>query len=408
MRITRGSGAFRAASFALFLAGFSTFSLLYCVQPLLPIFADAFHVSPASSALPMSLATAPLAFAILAAAALSEGWGRRGLMFVAMGLASLLTIAASLTTEWTLFVVLRALAGLALGGVPAVAMTWLAEELDPTDAARTTGLYVAGTAFGGMSGRIVTGVLTEWLDWRPAIAIMGILGLAAAIGFRFLLPASKHFVRQKSLGFAFHIAAWRTHIASAPLRMIYGLAFLIMGAFVALFNYVSFRLTVAPYHLGQAAIGFLFLAYIAGMISSSWSGRCVDMFGRKASLFMGLAIMALGTALTLMSPLIIIIMGIGTLTFGFFLTHSIASSLVGQVAEESKGHAASLYHVFYYAGSSLAGVAGGWFFAHNGWSAVVFFALTLMLLGALLVRSTDINDAYTFKKTPSAPESPPV
>ena len=408
MRITRGSRAFRAASFALFLAGFSTFSLLYCVQPLLPIFADAFHVSPASSALPMSLATAPLAFAILAAAALSEGWGRRGLMFVAMGLASLLTIAASLTTEWTLFVVLRALAGLALGGVPAVAMTWLAEELDPTDAARTTGLYVAGTAFGGMSGRIVTGVLTEWLDWRPAIAIMGVLGLAVAIGFRFLLPASKHFVRQKSLGFAFHIAAWRAHIASAPLRMIYGLAFLIMGAFVALFNYVSFRLTVAPYHLGQAAIGFLFLAYIAGMISSSWSGRCVDMFGRKASLFMGLAIMALGTALTLMSPLIIIIMGIGTLTFGFFLTHSIASSLVGQVAEESKGHAASLYHVFYYAGSSLAGVAGGWFFAHNGWSAVVFFALTLMLLGALLVRSTDINDAYTFKKTPSAPESPPV
>ncbi|MEN9754540.1 MAG: hypothetical protein RLZ07_922 [Pseudomonadota bacterium] len=408
MRITRGSRAFRAASFALFLAGFSTFSLLYCVQPLLPIFADAFHVSPASSALPMSLATAPLAFAILAAAALSEGWGRRGLMFVAMGLASLLTIAASLTIDWTLFVTVRALAGLVLGGVPAVAMTWLAEELEPTDAARTTGLYVAGTAFGGMSGRIVTGVLTEWLDWRPAIAIMGVLGLAAAIGFRFLLPPSKHFERQKSLGFTFHIKAWRAHIASAPLRMIYGLAFLIMGAFVALYNYVSFRLTAAPYYLGQAAIGFLFLAYIAGMISSSWSGRCVDMFGRKTSLFIGLAIMAIGTAFTLMSPLIIIILGTGTLTFGFFLTHSIASSLVGQVAEVSKGHAASLYHVFYYAGSSIAGVAGGWFFAHDGWSAVVFFALALMLLGALLVRSADINNFTPFKKTPSAPESPPV
>ena len=194
----------------------------------------------------MSLATAPLALAILAAAALSEGWGRRGLMFVAMGLASLLTIAASFTTDWTLFVALRALAGLALGGVPAVAMTWLAEELDPTDAARTTGLYVAGTAFGGMSGRIVTGVLTEWSDWRAAIAIMGMLGLAAALGFRALLPPSKYFIRKQKVGFGFHINAWRTHLASGPLRMIYGLAFLIMGAFVALFNYVSFRLTVAP------------------------------------------------------------------------------------------------------------------------------------------------------------------
>ena len=356
----------------------------------------------------MSLATAPLALAILAAAALSEGWGRRGLMFVAMGLASLLTIAASLTTEWTLFVLMRALAGLALGGVPAVAMTWLAEELDPTDVARTTGLYVAGTAFGGMSGRIVTGVLTEWLDWRPAIAIMGILGLAAALGFRTLLPPSKHFVRKQKVGFDFHIKAWRAHIASAPLRMIYGLAFLIMGAFVALFNYVSFRLTVAPYHLGQAAIGFLFLAYIAGMISSSLSGRCVDMFGRKASLFIGLIIMALGTALTLLAQLIVIIAGIGIFTFGFFLTHSIASSLVGQAAEETKGYAASLYHLFYYAGSSLAGVTGGWFFAHDGWSAVVFFALALMLIGALLVHRVDINNITSFKKTLSEPESPSV
>lgn len=408
MRITRGSRAFRAASFALFLAGFSTFSLLYCVQPLLPIFADAFHVSPASSALPMSLATAPLALAILAAAVLSEGWGRRGLMFVAMGLASLLTIAASLTTEWIIFVVLRALAGLALGGVPAVAMTWLAEELDPVDAARTTGLYVAGTAFGGMSGRIFTGVLTEWLDWRSAIEIMGTLGLAAALGFRLLLPPSKHFVRKQKVGVGFHFGAWRAHLASPPLRMIYGLAFLIMGAFVALFNYVSFRLTAAPYHLGQAAIGFLFLAYIAGMISSSWSGRCIDIFGRKASLLIGLVVMALETALTLISPLNIIIAGIGVLTFGFFLTHSIASSLVGQVAEVSKGHAASLYHVFYYAGSSIAGVAGGWFFAHDGWSAVVFFALALMLLGTLLVRSADINNFTPFKKNPNLLESPPV
>ncbi|MGL1386205.1 hypothetical protein ACSTJO_00620, partial [Vibrio parahaemolyticus] len=51
---------------ALFLAGFSAFSLLYCVQPLLPVFARAFHVSPAESSLPLSLATGAIAASILA------------------------------------------------------------------------------------------------------------------------------------------------------------------------------------------------------------------------------------------------------------------------------------------------------------------------------------------------------
>ena len=75
----RGTPEFRRASFALFLAGFATFAVLYTVQPLLPIFAQEFAVSPAESSLALSLSTASLALAILLAAILSEGVGRRGL-----------------------------------------------------------------------------------------------------------------------------------------------------------------------------------------------------------------------------------------------------------------------------------------------------------------------------------------
>ena len=39
-----GTGAYRRIAAALFLAGFATFSLLYCVQPLLPEFARDFGV----------------------------------------------------------------------------------------------------------------------------------------------------------------------------------------------------------------------------------------------------------------------------------------------------------------------------------------------------------------------------
>jgi MFS transporter, YNFM family, putative membrane transport protein len=95
-------------SLALFLAGFSTFSLLYCVQPLLPVFAQYYGVSPAASSLPLSLSTGFLAFAILCAAAASEGMGRRELMFGAMILAAALNVAAALAPSWHLLLIARA------------------------------------------------------------------------------------------------------------------------------------------------------------------------------------------------------------------------------------------------------------------------------------------------------------
>lgn len=82
--LTRGAGAYRRASLALFLSGFSTFSLLYCVQPLLPIFSQEFAVSPAESSLSLSLSTGFLAVAIVCAAAVSEGLGRRSLMSISL------------------------------------------------------------------------------------------------------------------------------------------------------------------------------------------------------------------------------------------------------------------------------------------------------------------------------------
>ena len=42
--VRRGSPAYRKITIALFLAGVATFSLIYCVQPLLPLLADDFHV----------------------------------------------------------------------------------------------------------------------------------------------------------------------------------------------------------------------------------------------------------------------------------------------------------------------------------------------------------------------------
>ena len=376
--LTRGTVPYRRASLALFLSGFSTFSLLYCVQPLLPVFASEYGVSPAESSLALSLSTGFLAVAIMCAAALSEGLGRSNLMSASLVAAALLTIAAASAPNWHMLLILRALLGLALGGMPAVAMAYLAEEIDPTGLGATMGLYVGGTAFGGMSGRVLTGIFAEYLSWRPAMALMGAIGLAAAVAFIVLLPASRNFIRRPGFDTRFHLKSWAGHLQNPALPFVFAIAFLAMGSFVTIYNYAGFRLVAPPYNLTQTELGLIFTVYMFGIGASSVGGILGDRFGHFAVLLTGLAITAAGSALTLSSSLPVIIIGIIVLTSGFFMSHSIASGLVGKLADGTKGHASSLYMLAYYVGSSVMGSAGGWFFSAEGWPAVVLFTLAML------------------------------
>ncbi len=379
--LTRGTGAYHRASLALFLSGFSTFSLLYCVQPLLPIFSQEFSVSPAESSLSLSLSTGFLALAIICAAAVSEGLGRRSLMSISLLGAALLTIATAFAPNWHLLLVIRALQGLVLGGVPAVAMAYLAEEIDPRGLGATMGPFiVGGTAFGGMSGRVLTGIFAEYLGWRPALFLIGAIGLAAALGFIALLPRSRNFVRRPGFDPRFHAKAWLGHLKNPALPFVFAIAFLAMGSFVTIYNYAGFRLVAPPYSLNQTELGLIFTVYLFGIGAASIGGLIGDRIGHFSVLLFGLALTAAGSALTLSLALPAIILGIIVLTAGFFMSHSIASGLVGRLAHGTKGHASSLYMLAYYVGSSLMGSAGGWFWAINGWAAVVAFTLVLLTL----------------------------
>ena len=75
-------------------------------------------------------------------------------MTASLAAAAATTLAASLSPDWTTLIALRALTGLALSGVPAVAMAYLAEEMDRSAIGLAMGLYIAGNTLGGMAGRL--------------------------------------------------------------------------------------------------------------------------------------------------------------------------------------------------------------------------------------------------------------
>jgi len=378
--IHHGTRAFRRVNWALFAAGFATFGLLYCVQPLLPEFSRDYDVSEATSALSLSLTTGVLAFGMLFAGALSDAWGRKSIMVGSTLLSALLVLASAFAPNWTVLLVVRALLGLSLSGLPAVAMTYLAEEMDVASIGLGMGLYISGNAIGGMSGRLITGVLTDFVSWRAGVAVVAVIGIACALAFWRLLPPSRHFVAQplrwnalkQRFGVIFH---------DRGLPWLFAEGFLLLGAFVTVYNYLGYRLLAPPYNLSQAIVGLIFAIYLIGTFSSPWMGHLAGKLGRRKVLWTTFAMMLAGVVLSMFGSLWAVLLGVVAITFGFFGGHSIVSSWVGRRAGAAKAHASSLYLFCYYMGSSIAGAWGGVFYASRGWNGVAWFVGAMVLLG---------------------------
>lgn len=152
-----------------------------------------------------------------------------------------------------------------------------------------------------------------------------------------------------------------------------------------MFNYLTYRLVLPPFSLSQSLVGWIFIIYLLGTVSSNTMGLVRKRFGDHWTLLINISMMFIGIQLTMVEHLWIVILGLGCFTFGFFGSHSTASSLVGARAEDHKAHASSLYLLFYYLGSSIIGAGGGWFWSQFGWRGIGGLLSILQVCSLLLL-----------------------
>lgn len=396
-----GSSGYRRITVAMTAAGVATFAQLYAVQAVLPGMADDFSAAASTVALSVSFATAGLAACVLVWSGLADRFGRVGVMTAALVVSTVLGLAAPFAPEIWSLLLLRALQGAFLGGVPAVAMAYLAEEIAPSHLSRAAGIYIAGNTVGGMSGRLVAGAVADLGGWRWGVGADSLLALAALVVFLVAVPPARGFVprprKRRRRGAAEGAGAGDDRsgrpsgqgllhrvggaVGDPGLLALYAHALLLMGAFVTVYNYLGFRMMDAPFGLSQTVVAFLFVAYLAGTVSSAAVGRAVERFGRHPVLAGCVLLMAGGAALLVLPAFTAVAAGLLVLTFFFFAAHTTASAWVGHRARPfARAQAAALYTLAYYLGSSAFGWLGGVLFDAWGWGAVVGFVLTLCAL----------------------------
>jgi YNFM family putative membrane transporter len=381
--IRSGTPAYRRLSLALVIAGLATFSLLYSVQSLLPVFAREFKVSAGEASLVVSLATAAMAITLLVASVISDRIGRRQMMVASLFAASVLTLVSAVLPGWHALLLTRFLTGIAVAGIPAVAMAYIAEELHGDSIGGAMGLYIGGAAIGGMAGRLLASVVADLLDWRFALAGIGATSLIGAGIFWWAAPHSRAFVSRKHDWPSF-MASVRILSKDAALPWLYAEGFLLLGIFVTIYNYVSFHLLAAPYSLSQSAVGTIFLFYIIGSFSSTWFGKLAGRLGRRKVFWIPILVLLAGIVMTAAPPLAVVVLGLGVVTVGYFGAHSVASSWVSRRGGAIRAQAAAFYLFFFYVGSSILGTIGGIAWGRAGWIGVVSFTGLLSVLALLI------------------------
>ncbi|RCW42789.1 YNFM family putative membrane transporter [Halopolyspora algeriensis] len=364
------AGRIRRIRFASLTGALALFALLYAPQAVLPQLATEFSVPPGTVALLISASTLGLALAAVPLGTLSEALGRRRTMIASLLIAEGIGLLLPWVHHFALMVGARLVQGAAVAGLATVAVAYLADEAGGRHLGSTMGLYVAGTTIGGMSGRIVCGVVADFAGWSGGMLAVALLAGVCTVAFVMLLPADSRRSRQpwkwRPLVEGLRSAA-STPVLYAP----YLVAALGMGAFVTVYNVLGFRLIGPPLMVPPALAALAFLAYAAGTVTSAVAGRVADRRGRSPVLLCGLSITVVGLLAMLSEQLVLILLGLVVFTGGFFMAHSVASTWVGARAPESaRGQASSLYQFCYYSGSSVGGVAGGTAFAAWGWTGM--------------------------------------
>jgi YNFM family putative membrane transporter len=382
---------------AAFLCGAFAFLEVYCTQPLLPMLQRLFHTTEAHVGLTISACTTGVALSAALLALFGEGLARKRtivLSLIAVAVIGLLTATATSLNGLALW---RLAQGIVTPGIFIITIAYITEEWAPHQIPRVMSFYVAGTVFGGFSGRFLGGFIAQHFNWHLVFVVLGLLGLAGAGLIARLLPPSRDKLRITNA----HLLAETLRAAAAPqvaplqqvvrnlrsMRLLatFAIGFCMLFTLVATFNFVTFYLDAAPFFLSASQLSALFAVYLIGLAATIWAGGVLTRVGLREGMLAATACCMVGIALTLIHSLLMIGVGLAVLSSGVFIAQTCAASFLRDAAPlGSRVSATGMYICSYYIGGTVGGVLPALAFRHFGWPGCVGLIVFVQVSAAVL------------------------
>ncbi|MBD5657664.1 MAG: MFS transporter, partial [Candidatus Eremiobacteraeota bacterium] len=372
----------RARYFAVAAAGGTAFVDMYATQPLLPALRVDFHTSEAHVAATISSLTFAVALAAPFVGPLADAIGRKRVIVTAIFVLALVTFAASHAHTIGELIFWRFLQGLAMPGIFATTLAYIAEEFPVEVAGRAVGSYIGGNVFGGFAGRYVSALVAAHSGWQDAFLALGALNIVGGLIVLALLPPAQRFTRRASTRGA--IGAIGGFLRTRTMVATYAVGASILFTLVAAFTFATFYLSGPPFSLSTRALGNVFFVYLAGVIATPLSGRLIDRFGNRFTVLVALGMSAAGILATLLHELGGVIVGLAVMSTGVFVAQAASQGFVGKIASANRSTAAALYLTCYYIGGGLGAILPAWAFERAGWPGTVGMVIVVQGVAATI------------------------
>ena len=181
---------------------------------------------------------------------LGDSFGRKRLMYVALGIIVVATVLCGLAPSVDLLIGARVLQGFGAGGLMTLAQALIGEAVPPRERARYQGFLASVAVFSNAFGAVAGGLLTQHFGWRSIFFVSAPVGVLAMV---LLLRLSANVPKYEP---------FRFDTGGLVLFMVF-----IVSTLVMLHEVEAFSVEILPLALGLLALG------VAAAILLVWRER---------------------------------------------------------------------------------------------------------------------------------------
>jgi predicted MFS family arabinose efflux permease len=398
-----GGGISRGLVGLLALACGATVANLYYAQPLLHTLGRAFAVSNATAGLLFTISQIGFVLGLALLVPLGDLRERRGLISQTMLVTSAALAVTALAPGVAVFAAAIAVVGFT--SVMAQVIVPMSSSLSlEHERGRVVGTVMSGLLIGILTARTVSGLLTAALGWRFVFWFAAAVMLVMAVTLRRTLPRVPP---TTSVPYRSLLRSILTLVVSEPvLRQRMMLAALTFACFSTLWTSLSFLLSGAPFHYGNAAIGLFGLAGVAGAGAASVAGRLADRgHGNRTTtasiLFMLLSWAFLAAGKT---SVIALIVGIALLDLGAQGLHISNQNAIYALAPEARSRLTTAYMVSYFIGGAAFSAISSVVYDSAGWDGVCVLGAAIATAALVVWALTESGRLRTAGRAHPAPE----
>jgi len=275
------------------------------ISPLLPTIENEFKVSHAVAALLMSSYLLPYAIVQLPTGSLSDRFGNRPFMILAMLGTSVGSLLMSFTASFNQAIIVRVLSGTLSGLWFTTSSKMIIQNTHNTRQGRALGIAYSGASIANIFIYFLVGASsTDVMGWRPYFAMGSIPGFICLVLIYFIAKNLKdESVRKTDKEVTISLTMFLKYLKGRPLasalifNFLASLANWSLGAFTPTYLVLDRKLLVAE------ASSVMIVQAASAVFNSLIGGYVTDHFGFKVPVIVSVTVMCLVSLLIPVSPL---------------------------------------------------------------------------------------------------------